>query len=117
MHFIQGQTRLVILTKNYAIKLPNFLKGYKQFLYGLISNLQELEFQHKSPYLLPIQWSSYFGIVLVFKRVEMLSTMLPKKEFNKIVETLHGYPKIDYKLDSFGILNGQIYIIDYGTTV
>lgn len=117
MHFIQGQTRLVILTKNYAIKLPNFLKSYRQFLYGLVSNLQELNYQHKSPYLLPVQWSSYFGIVLVFKRVKPLNMMLSKIEFNKIVGTLHGYPKIDFKLDSFGFLNGQVYIIDYGTTV
>jgi len=37
----QGETRLVFLVGNYAIKTPNFLKGYRQFLYGLISNHQE----------------------------------------------------------------------------
>lgn len=113
----QGQTRIVFLVGNYAIKIPNFLKGYKQFLYGLISNLQEKEFSRTNPYLLPVKHSLFGSLIVIMPRCIVLDKNLPLKAFYVITTSLGVYPKVDYKPESFGIWKGRVYVIDYGTTV
>jgi hypothetical protein len=114
---VQGETRIVWIVGNYAIKCPNFLKGYRQFLYGLISNTQEVEYQTKSKYLMPIVFRIPLNLLIVMPKAEILTENLVKEKFDNIVGTLNGYPRVDHKPESFGIWKNKIYIIDYGTTV
>jgi hypothetical protein len=114
---VQGETRIVWVVGNFAIKCPNFLKGYRQFLYGLISNTQEVEYQKHSRYLMPIVFRLPFNIIIVMPRAAVLTQNLAQDQFNTIVGTLNGYPRVDHKPESFGIWKNSIYIIDYGTTV
>ena len=114
---IQGETRLVIILGSYAIKVPNFLKGYKQFLYGLLSNLQEVEYQNQSKYLLPVLFHLPFGLATVMPKANILKNNLDQKTYLKITTDIGIYPRVDHKPESFGKWKGNIYVIDYGTTI
>jgi hypothetical protein len=114
---VQGETRIVFIIGNYAIKIPNFLKGYRQFLYGLISNTQEVHYQKQSHYLMPVIFRIPFNFVIVMPKAKVLSENLSFDDYVKITDSLGAYPKVDHKPDSFGIWKNQVYVIDYGTTI
>lgn len=120
----QGCTRIVILTKNYAIKIPNFLGGYKSLLNGLTANLQEKELSKlKWSQLCPVIFSFLFSFVIVMPKCRELSndefcnldleTCLEDPYMIKIYQ--NGYHiKVENKTNSFGWLNGKIVVFDYG---
>ena len=117
MNIVQGETRIVFIIGNYAIKIPNYLKGYRQFLYGLLSNTQEVQFQKQSQYLMPVIFRLPFNFVIVMPKAEVLMQNLSPDDFHKITTDLGVYPRVDYKPDSFGMWKNRVYVIDYGTTV
>ena len=118
----KGISRLVVLTKRYAFKFPNFL-GYKGsrwrlFLQGLLANGQEKLFwkQGGYPELCPVLFTLPLGFLVVMPR----ATILSDEEFSKW-DVGKFCNKKDYcipgeaKVDSFGRLgNGQIVCVDYG---
>jgi len=111
----QGETRLVFLVGNYAIKTPNFLKGYRQFLYGLISNHQEKAYSNSNPNLLPVIFSCIGSLFIIFPRAKVL-TEIDHETFLKVMKPIGDYPRVDYKAESFGVWKNKVYVIDYGTT-
>jgi hypothetical protein len=115
MQVIQGQTRIVLVFKTFVIKFPNFLKGYRQFLYGLISNQQEKQYSGTNKYLMPVTFAFIGYLFIVMPKAEILTTPPDKKTFEKIT-FLINYPHVDYKADSFGFYKNNLVIIDYGTT-
>lgn len=115
MKIVQGETRLVFVFNKFVVKVPNFLKGYRQFLYGIISNQQEAEYSGTSKYLLPVKFASWGYLFIIMPRAEILTKPPDLKIFQKITFSLN-YPHVDYKAESFGIYKNNLYIIDYGTT-
>lgn len=113
----QGETRLVFVIGKIAIKIPNFLKGYRQFLYGLISNNQEKFYSGSSQYLLPVLFSTPGSCFIIMPKC-VISDKTPSLEIvKKIRHDIGNYPNVDYKAESFGIWKDKLYVIDYGTTI
>lgn len=113
---VSGVTRIVILTKNYAIKIPNFSE-WRLFLLGLLANMQEHIFSELGwPELCPVLFYIAGGWLVVMPK----ATELSDDEFNNInVEKFcdkkeQGFIPAEYKSDSFGWLNGKVVVIDYG---
>lgn len=115
-----GVTREVFLTKRYAIKVPKFTYGWKQFLNGLLSNMQEREFSKTGwPELCPVVLSLPGGWLVVMRRARPLEDI----EWDTFdVERFQGWtvPKAPYvipvesKRCSFGVLDERIVAVDYG---
>jgi hypothetical protein len=116
---LKGSSRTVLLTKKYAIKLPfTFYKGfgYRKFWYrllrGLLANIQELEYKNcpdiffeKYNILLNVPLFGFkSGLCNVYKKSEPIKGNTNFKKLPDIVEN---------KNDSFGIINGILYCIDY----
>ncbi len=114
MEIKYGCSRTVILTKNYAFKLP-YIGRWKNFLWGLISNMNEVDFNtmNDDDRVAKIVFSLPAGFLVVMKRAE------PLKEFNKKFLTDFCTSKylnapVEIKKDSFGYINGKLKVIDYG---
>jgi len=112
-----GATRVVILTRKHAIKLPNFLNGWKLFLHGLLANMQERQFSTTGwPELCPVVFSTPGGWLVVMRRARPMS-----------IEEFHGFDvegfcdqseyrvPAESKASSFGYLEGRIVALDYGS--
>lgn len=122
-----GCTRIVFLTKKWAIKVPNFLSGWRLFLHGLLANSQEVQFcqgdWHEGK-LCPIPFALWGGWLIVMPKVKVLTDkefckmnenwliVKSKKEFSDCV--VDGYIPAEWKSNSFGKLDGKIVCIDYG---
>ncbi|WP_109437834.1 hypothetical protein [Aquimarina sp. AU119] len=114
----KGATRIVILTKKYAIKIPNIL-FWRMFLYGLLGNMQENSFSKmKYKGMCPVLFSFPGGFLNIMPRCRVLS----RNEWDymhvyKQCKRLHKDVNIpvELKYDSFGWLNDNIVAIDYGS--
>jgi len=116
-----GVTRLVILTKHWAIKFPTPMYGWKFFLYGFLANMQEREWAGFDKRLCPVLRSSKYGIFVIMPRCQPLTDdeftdrihdgwlRLSEEATNESVEL-----PVELKTCSFGWLNGKIVAIDYG---
>jgi len=106
---------LVILTRKYAIKIPRFDYGWAQGLRGLLANMQEVEFSSLNNKACPVLFHIFGGWLLVMPRCEPLSD----NDWNMIKSTCVGdwlpIPVEYRKRDSFGILDGRIVAVDYGS--
>lgn len=109
-----GSTRTVLLTKNYAFKLP-YLGRWKNFLWGLIANMQEVEFNTlEDERLAKVLFHLPAGFLVVMKRAK------PLKNYNKrkLAEFCAMHKGVilptELKKDSFGYIDGKLVAIDYG---
>lgn len=115
--------RIVLLTKRWAIKVPNFLDGWKLFLKGLLSNMQERELGRMDyPELCPVLFSLPGGWLVVMRRVELLSDDEWPEFINHPTirkEKPHHVRwcgvVVERKANSFGRLDGRVVCIDYGS--
>jgi len=117
MKFINtGATRLVFLTKNYAIKIPRvFIKTNKfygniiSFLEGWKANRYEYKWSKSKifDFLAPIEYSILFSMVIVMKRAQPMT----ETEFNNLEKFNFGY---EHKQDSIGFIDNKPVILDYG---
>lgn len=112
-----GCTRIVILTRRYAIKLPNCLDGWPRLFYqGLLANLQEASFSSAGwPELCPVVFALPWGFGVVMPRCQLLTD----DEFLALgmpswVECGDYVVPVEAKSNSFGWLNGRVVAIDYG---
>jgi hypothetical protein len=112
----RGVTRLVLLVGPWAIKAPR-LNSWRQFLWGLLANLQEAEWSRtRWPQLCPVLWSIPGGLLLVMRRAHELTA----DEFAAFdVDAFRGSVPgatlpVENKRDSFGWLNGRVVAVDYG---
>lgn len=103
-----GITRIVVITKNYAIKFPRLNYGWKKFIEGMCCNMSESECwaATKSEHLCPVVYS-WAGFFLVMKRVEIL------KENDEIPKVHLEGDGTDHKPDNYGWLDGKIVCVDY----
>ena len=125
-----GCTRFVFLTKNYAIKVPQFKYEWRHFLLGLLANMQEVTFSKiKDDRLCPIWFYIPGGWLLIMPRCAPITEDVffdldvtkfwpnesedyhPKNE----CERANYNVPVENKQDSFGWLNGKIVAIDYGS--
>lgn len=126
-----GITRIVFLTNNYAIKIPNFRYSWIIFLKGLIANVSEQYLYRSSSdenkkLLCPVVWSSWGGWILVMSRVDTKRHYLEvynsakSKDIDPDWQTRERYKKWfdaglsgDDKCANYGYLNEQLVKIDY----
>lgn len=110
-----GSTRTVILTKNYAFKLPLFYT-WKTFLTGLLSNMQEVSFSNVHEDLCPILFSLPGGFLVVMPRCEPLSLNdFVSIDMQEFVDRPDIRLPVEDKQDSFGWYQGRIVAVDYGS--
>lgn len=117
-----GCTRFVIVTKRWAIKIPNFKYGWKAVLQGLLANLQERRFYRTGfgvPKICPVLFSDPLGLVVIMPACEVLDRSLTDDE----LEGFFGVPwgdttlnvPVEDKPENFGWYDGRIVAIDYGS--
>lgn len=113
-----GATRQVFLTKRYAIKIPSFY-SWKLFLTGLCCNITEHEFTSlNDPYLCPVIWKSWLGLVIVMPRTKEVTniglwkTEIHHARHHTLVESMY---MSDCKPSNYGYLKGKLVKIDYGS--
>ena len=112
-----GSTRWVILIGRFAFKIPS-LHSWKNFLWGLLANIQEVEFskcnemKHK---LCPVKFYLPLGFLVVMPRVKILSKDdLPKEALEKFCVDDNFTIPAELKHDSFGYFKGKLVAVDYG---
>lgn len=111
----RGATRVVILTRRWAIKIPSFVE-WRLFLHGLLANMQERVWNQASfPELCPIAFSIPGGWLVVMQRAQPLT----EEEWEDF--DVEGFCNqedylvpAEHKRDSFGKLDGRIVAVDYG---
>lgn len=113
----RGITRTVILTRRWAIKLPNMRYGWEHFLRGLLANMQEREFGRTGwPGFCPVTFSLPGGWLVVMPRVRMMTPgEFERFDADMFCERGDYVIPAEAKWDSFGYLNGRIVAIDYGS--
>lgn len=116
MKIKQGMTRIVFLVGDKAYKIPNFTKGWKLFLYGFLSNMQEVEYSGRSSAFCPVLFSLPFGLLVVMPRVEPILE-IHDAVYKAIISDVGDYPRIQKEPTSFGLLDRSLVIVDYGTAV
>lgn len=112
-----GSTRVVILTTNYAIKFPRcctkvdnkFYGRVVSLLSGWISNRHEYKWSNANVYdfLCKVEYSFLFSFIIVMKRAKPLT----REQFYNLKQYDFIY---EHKLDSYGIVDNKIVVIDYG---
>lgn len=113
----EGCTRIVLLTKRYAIKFPNFLGGYVSLLRGFLANHQEKEWTAaKLEGINPAVFSLPFGLAIVMRKARVLS---PEEyvnfDYEKFIDRIDYVIPVENKWNSFGVLDGNVVAIDYGS--
>lgn len=111
---VKSSTRWVIITSRYAFKFPSLLT-WRCFLRGLLANMQEVQLSGKDPILCPVVFSLPGGFLVVMPRALPLQNDF---DFTGLYQSLvrEGYElPVERKADSFGILNGAVVAVDYGT--
>jgi hypothetical protein len=121
MKFDCGCTRFVILTKRWAIKVPNFKYGWKAFLEGLLANMQERHFwkiKFGVPKICPVVFSLPLGFLVVMPKCQALDRPLTDDELKEFFAVPWGDSDVNIpiedKPESFGWLDGRLVAIDYG---
>lgn len=111
-----GATRLVFLFGRHAFKIPR-PTTWRSFLNGLLSNMQERDFGRLGwPELCPVVASLPGGWLIVMPRADPVRDK-EWAQFNPEVFCENGERTlpVEYKQDSFGILNGKVVAVDYGS--
>ena len=114
-----GSTRIVFLIGNHAVKIPRFIKPDNSFygkllgfLWGWEANRTEYIWSKSNLYsfLNPVKLSLLFSLILIFDRTQELS----ENEFFNLNPEDYNFGSYEHKMDSFGKINSEIRIIDYG---
>ena len=117
MQLKKGTTRIVILTKRYAFKIPN-ITCYRLFLQGLLSNIQEGSFSGIHENLCPTLFCFYGGFLNIMPRCKSLTNnefYYFSKHFKKYVNKKNIVLPVENKKSSFGIYKKKIVAVDYGS--
>lgn len=115
---MRGSSRIaIILWGIYVLKIPNF-SSYIQFLYGMISNLQEKNFSSCGwTQLCPIIIAGKSGLWAIMPYARPLTDdewqTFNYDAFMAQDEYLVLIP-VEKKRDSFGVLYGKVVAVDYG---
>jgi len=116
MKILRGSTRSVVVIGKYAFKFPRVLKGWKQFLLGLLGNIQETRVSAtKDERVIPVLFSVWGGFMIIMPSCTLVTPL----EFAGISIKRFWYrdkPRItvEHKWSSFGWYKGKIVAVDYG---
>lgn len=108
-----GATRHVLLVGPWAVKLPRPGR-WRAFLNGLLANHQEAAFSRlQHPRLCPVLLCVPGGFLLVMRR----AVPLPLATFEALDPADWGgvLGAVEFKADSFGLLDGRVVAVDYGS--
>lgn len=126
-----GCSRMVLLTRRYAIKFPNVRYRYPAALWGMLHNLSEAMWWKSStgafdddgqqkPYqrlLCPVLGRVWLGFCIVMPRAEQLDRRFDCPVVFRWLDDRFCAAGVscpaELKVESFGILNGEIVAIDY----
>jgi hypothetical protein len=117
-----GSTRLVILIGKWAVKVPKVPNSWYHFLYAILQNLNERNTWHwnsgryeqgKSHLLCPVIWCSMGGWVLIMRRALPISRAIFESE-SALSEHSKYFPGDD-DICNYGLINGKIVKVDYGS--
>lgn len=125
MFIRKGSTRTVLIFSQVVIKIPRLRNNILDFsayplfagLYqGLLCNLQERYWSRFNyTQLCPILLSDWFGICVIMPRCEILTEKLSVAEFEDFIKIDNGTVPAENVAENFGLLNGRLVIIDYGS--
>jgi len=110
-----GSVRQVLLMGELAIKIPSFVE-WRLFLLGLLANLQEVKFSKtKWPELCPVIWSLPLGFLIIMRRARIMTDEeFLELDLERWIENDDYIVPTELKSDSFGYLDGNIVVVDYG---
>lgn len=112
-----GTTRVVLLIGNFAIKVPNWSE-WRLFLHGLLANMQEAHFSkiEGQDKLCPVLYSIPGGWLNVMPRAERMEfEKWSKVDIQEWIKEGKFVIPVENKFDSFGIHEGRMVAIDYGS--
>lgn len=104
-----GRNRLVIVTRRWAVKLPS-LRTWREFLFGLLNNLNEAEWANESAAYCPVVWAAPLGLAIVMPRAEVLDVCA----YAIAAPYLPELAGVEHKASSWGVLDGRFVAVDYG---
>jgi hypothetical protein len=105
----EGRNRFVLVTSRYAFKAPS-LRSWRDFLFGLLNNLNEAAWHREHTGYCPVAWAAPLGLLLVMPRAQVLD----EAEYAYIESFLPQLPGVERKASSWGWLNGEPVAVDYG---
>jgi hypothetical protein len=112
-----GSTRWVLLIGLFAFKIPS-LHSWKNFLYGLLANMQEVEFskcRDMKDKLCPVKFYLPLGFLVVMPRVKILAkNELSKEALEKFCTEDNFIIPAELKHSSFGYFKDKLVAVDYG---
>lgn len=121
---LNGATRVVLLTKNWAFKFPGSWQyhpriWWKHLLLGLLANMQEKQFSDCVEFkdkLCPVKYYIPGGFLVVMPRVRIM-TVEEYLEFDthKFINEDEYVLPVEDKFDTFGYLDGRVVAVDYGS--
>ena len=122
MNIKLGSTRRVFVFRNFVIKIPN-TQEYKLFLNGILSNLQEKLFSKMNRLdLAKVKYCDRFGLILIMEKAKEFDyNNLNWLEFKNTLEEkyknddMKEFMLSDAKPTNWGIINGELVKIDYGS--
>lgn len=103
----EGRNRFVILTRRHAIKFPS-LRSWRDFLFGVLNNLNERDSCRNHPAYCPVLWSAPGGLAIVMPRAKIMDDAA----FAQIKAP--AAPGAEHKASSWGTINGRLVAVDYG---
>ena len=109
MKLLKGTTRYCFVFGNIVFKFPSFQNWYS-FLNGLVNNILEYrwsKFIYIYNYLCPI----CFYIPGGFLNIMPYCKPINEKQFKEL--DIKKYKPAENKIDSFGLYNNKIVVIDY----
>lgn len=114
----RGVSRLVVLTRRHAFKVPR-VASWRQFLWGLLANLQEAEYGRCGwPELCPVLWAAPLGLCVVMPRARVCTEAdAPSEdEYRRLTSDADRPVPAEWKPSSWGRLpDGRLVAVDYGT--
>jgi hypothetical protein len=114
-----GAMREVFLVGRWAVKLPKLTRGWRQFLRGLLANLEERELSaNQWSELCPVVFSVPGGWLIIMRRAEPLTDeFLANFDMMGFLMPDDGraFPDIEPKGSSLGMLDGRVVAVDYGS--
>lgn len=102
-----GVTRHVLITRRWAVKVPNVRNGWRLFVCGLLANISEREWSQFVEAALPPNPTVFFvagGWLNVQRRAQPYDGPIDHLDFN---------PWGDRKACNLGVIDGRIVVIDY----
>lgn len=106
---LTGRNRVVLITARYAIKLPS-LRGWRDFLFGLLNNLNERAWSGEHDGYCPVLWAAPLGFALVMPRARILDDAT----FAYVDSVAPALPGVERKASSWGWLGDRLVAVDYG---